>query len=238
MKQAMILAAGLGTRLKPLTDSKPKALVEIGGKTLLSIVIAKLKEQGFDRIIINVHHFGEQIIDYVKKNNNFDTDMAISDERGELLDTGGAIKRAKHFFNPTMPVLIHNVDIIGNADLAAFYDKSKTAGATLLVSKRQSKRLLSFDKNMHLLGRWNPENNSETDKQIENYAFAGIHCIAPKLISAMDDYPNRFGIIDFYIDQCRKTSVVGVVQEGLQILDVGKIDVINQINTLDIWTKS
>ena len=117
MKQAMIFAAGLGTRLKPLTDTMPKALVRVGGQPLLWHVVQKLKAAGYERIIINVHHFAEQIVDYLKANDNFGLDIRISDETSGLLETGGGIKKARPLFDPESPILIHNVDILSNVEL-------------------------------------------------------------------------------------------------------------------------
>ncbi|MBQ3681272.1 MAG: NTP transferase domain-containing protein, partial [Paludibacteraceae bacterium] len=115
--KAMIFAAGLGTRLKPLTDDRPKAMVEVNGKPLIQHIIEKLTANGFDEIIVNVHHFAEQIIDFLRENNNFGIRIEISDERGMLLETGGGIKKAAHFFDDGKPFLVHNVDIFSNADL-------------------------------------------------------------------------------------------------------------------------
>ena len=114
--KAMILAAGLGTRLKPLTDTKPKALVEVGGRPLIEILILNMKKYGFNEIIINVHHFAGQIVDYLKRKNNFGIRIEISDESDELLDTGGGLKKASWFFNDGMPFLVHNVDITTDLD--------------------------------------------------------------------------------------------------------------------------
>ena len=138
MKQAMILAAGLGTRLKPLTDRMPKAMVPVGDKPLLWHLIMKLKRSGFERIVINVHHFADQIIDYVKDNSGFGVDMLISDERDILLDTGGGLRKALPLFDDESPVLIHNVDIFSNVDLGAFYEKAASTDALLLVSNLRS----------------------------------------------------------------------------------------------------
>ena len=146
--KAMIFAAGLGTRLKPLTDNKPKALVEVGGKTMLELVILKLKEAGFNEIVINIHHFGQQIIDYLKANNNFGLTIHISDERDYLLDTGGGIKKATPFLMGNEPFLEHNVDIFSNVDLRQLYENHLKSGATatLLVSQRKTARYLLFNK--------------------------------------------------------------------------------------------
>ena len=121
MKQAMIFAAGLGTRLKPLTDRMPKALVRVGGEPLLKHVVLKFRDAGFDRIVVNVHHFADQIIDYLNANNNFGIDIRISDERDMLLETGGGLKKAAPLFDSSSPVFIHNVDILSNLDFNKFY---------------------------------------------------------------------------------------------------------------------
>ena len=146
----MIFAAGLGTRLKPMTDTRPKALVEIDGHPLLWHVIMKLKSAGFTRIVVNVHHFASQIIDYLNANDHFGLDIRISDERARLLDTGGGIKAAASLFSPTSPILIHNVDIFSNVDVAAFYQSIGKADAALLVSSRETSRYLVFNDAMQL----------------------------------------------------------------------------------------
>ena len=174
--QAMIFAAGLGTRLKPLTDTMPKALVRVGGEPLIKRVIENLARAGVDRIVVNVHHFAGQIIDYLKENNNFGLDIRISDETSGLLETGGGIKKAAPLFAPDAPILIHNVDILSNVDLKKFYiaasvreerrvkseegrgvsEERRTKSeegvdAVLLVSWRKTKRYLLFDDDMRLV---------------------------------------------------------------------------------------
>ena len=150
----MIFAAGLGTRLKPLTDDRPKAMVEVNGKPLIQHIIEKLTANGFDEIIVNVHHFAEQIIDFLHENNNFGIRIEISDERGMLLETGGGIKKAAHFFDDGKPFLVHNVDIFSNADLRELYNHhiESSSAATLLVSDRKSSRNLLFNDDMRLCG--------------------------------------------------------------------------------------
>ena len=153
----MIFAAGLGTRLKPLTEKIPKALVRVGDKTLLERVINKLKGAGTDKIVVNVHHFSNQIIDYLRRNDNFGVEILISDESDKLLDTGGGIKKASSLLSKTSPVLIHNVDILSNVNLKSFYESNLNNDATLLVSKRKTKRYLLFDSDMRLVGWTNIE---------------------------------------------------------------------------------
>ena len=155
--KAMIFAAGLGTRLRPLTDNMPKALVPVAGKPMLERVILKLKESGFNDITINIHHFGDQIIDFLRVHNNFGAEIHISDERDMLLDTGGGIKKARPFLDGNEPFLVHNADILSEVDLRSFYRHhlESKAKATLLVSERQTSRYLLFDKEHNLHGLTN-----------------------------------------------------------------------------------
>lgn len=232
--QAMIFAAGLGTRLKPLTDTMPKALVEVGGEPLLRRVVVRLKDAGFTRIVVNVHHFADQIIDYLAANNNFGLDIRISDEREMLLDTGGGIKRARGLFDHSAPILIHNVDILSNVDLARFYAMGRENDATLLVSWRETKRYLLFDEERMLRG-WTNIGTGEVrspyaDLQVEamqKYAFSGIHVLSPRLFDSMDALPERFGIIDFYLNHCKEHGLKGYVKGDLKLMDVGKLDTLH-----------
>ena len=155
MKQAMILAAGLGTRLKPLTDTMPKALVPVGGKPLLDIQIEKLQQAGYDRFVVNVHHFAQQIVDHVNERKE---KILISDETSELLETGGGLKKAQGLFRDDEPILIHNVDILDNVDYEWFRRQHQDdEDAVLLVSRRKTKRYLLFDNAMRLMGWKNIE---------------------------------------------------------------------------------
>ena len=244
MKQAMIFAAGLGTRLKPLTDHMPKALVRVGDEPLLKRVIHQLQCAGIERIVINVHHFSQMILDYLKENNNFGLDIRISDESDGLLETGGGIKKAAPLFDKGQPILIHNVDILSNVNLARFYDLHLDAAASLLVSWRKTKRYLVFNNDMRLVGWTNIETGevkspfAEVKEELKNgfqtvdsqlvtanyklYAFSGIHSFSPSLFSLMDNYPDRFPIIGFYVQNCDKVRIQGVVKEDLKLMDVGK----------------
>ena len=154
----MIFAAGLGTRLKPITDTMPKALVRVEGQPLLWHVINKLKAAGYGRLVVNVHHFAQQIVDYLAANGNFGLDIRVSDEREQLLDTGGGLKKAAHLFAPDEPILIHNVDILDNVDYEWFCRQHlPDEDALLLVSRRKTKRYLLFDSGMRLMGWTNIE---------------------------------------------------------------------------------
>ncbi len=241
--KAMIFAAGLGTRLKPLTDNKPKALVEVGGKTMLELVILKLKEAGFNEIVINIHHFGQQIIDYLKANNNFGLTIHISDERDYLLDTGGGIKKATQFLMGNEPFLVHNVDIFSNVDLRQLYENHLKSGATatLLVSQRKTARHLLFNKENKLCGWHNNETGEVKSfypyfdpKQYQEYAFGGIHVISPKLLDIMDEWTGKFPIINFYLSICARTDIRAYPQEGLKLIDIGKPETLAQA---DEWLR-
>ena len=228
MKQAMIFAAGLGTRLRPLTDTMPKALVRVGGEPLLHRVIMNLKSAGFERIVVNVHHFAEQIIDYLKTNDNFGLDIRISDESDALLDTGGGIRKAAPLFDPSSPILIHNVDILHNVDLATFYESAISHDATLMVSERQTSRYLIFNDEMRLrawinikTGEVNPQPSQSTEGL--RAAFSGLHVFSPRLFPLMAEWPDKFGIIDFYLDACHKADIRGIINTDLRLLDVGKL---------------
>lgn len=232
--KAMIFAAGLGTRLKPLTDTKPKAMVEVNGKPLLWHVVEKLKKSGFTEIIVNVHHFSEQIIKYVN-NNDFGVKIDISDETDALLDTGGGIKKAAQYIKDGEPFLVHNVDIFSNADLREIYEAHKTsnADATLLVSDRESSRNLLFNEKMRLAG-WMNKNTGETKPQdidstkYKGLAFSGIHVFSPRLFNEMDKWDGKFSIIDFYLSAMTQYKLTGYEKKNLHLIDVGKIENLKQ----------
>ena len=237
MMQAMIFAAGLGTRLKPLTDRIPKALVRVGGEPLLKRVNFQLKDAGFTRIVVNVHHFSNQIIDYLRDNDNFGMDIRISDESDKLLETGGGIKKAWPLFDQKEPVLIHNVDILSNVDLKKFYqmEAETPLAARLLVSVRKTKRYLLFDDTMRLVGWTNIETGEVKSpykdldpKQYKMYAFSGIHMVAPSLFPLMEEEPDKFPIMDFYLRHCDKVRIEGYVKNDLKLMDVGKQETLKE----------
>ena len=224
MRQAMIFAAGLGTRLKPLTDTMPKALVPVGGQPLLYHVVMRLKDAGFERIVVNVHHFADQIIDYLHANENFGLDIRISDEREQLLETGGGIKKAMPLFDAESPILIHNVDILSNLDL-----KSLPMDTPLLVvSQRQTKRYLQFDDEQRLIGWKNIETGEVKGREGRSLAFSGIHVFHPSLAPLLSDWQERFPIMDFYLGACATHLIKGYKAPDLRLLDVGKLDTLDQ----------
>ena len=231
----MIFAAGLGTRLRPLTDTMPKALVEVGGKPLLAHVLQRIRQAGFERAVVNVHHFPQQIIDYLDSHPLDHLQVSVSDESDQLLETGGGIRKAFPLFSPDSNILIHNVDILSNVDLAGFYEQAQADEATLLVSERSTSRYLLFDEEMRLVGWTNIQTGEVRSpypdlnpKDYRAYAFSGIHVISPRLVAAMDTWPNRFGIIDFYLAVCGKCRIRGIVKPDLRLLDVGKIDSLHE----------
>lgn len=235
--KAMIFAAGLGSRLKPLTDTMPKALIPVDGQPMLERVIRKLKGAGFDEIVINIHHFGEQILDFLSANENFGLQMYVSDERDYLLDTGGGIKKAARFLQGNEPFLVHNVDILSNVDLAGLYHEhaKSDALATLLVSKRNTSRYLLFNKENRLCG-WRNHATGEVKsyypyfdpEQYDEYAFGGIHVISPRLFEWMEEWTGKFSIINFYLSICAKTSIRAYAAENLRLLDIGKPETLDK----------
>jgi NDP-sugar pyrophosphorylase family protein len=231
--KAMIFAAGTGSRLKPYTDHIPKALIPIDGKPMLEHIILKLKAAGFTEIIINVHHLGEQIIEFLADKDDFGITIHISDERDYLLDTGGGIKHAAQFLQGDEPFLVHNVDIISNVDLKALYQHHLDTNplATLLVSKRDTSRYLLFNKENKLSGWRNKETGEvksyypDFDPSVHNeFAFNGIHVISPEIFEWMDEWTGKFSIINFYLAVCAKTPIQAFEQADLRILDIGKPD--------------
>ena len=222
-KQAMIFAAGLGTRLKPLTDTMPKALVRVGGQPLLWHVVHKLKAAGYERIVVNVHHFAQQIVDYLQENDHFGLDIRISDETNGLLETGGGIKKALPLFDPSEPILIHNVDILSNLDLNAL----PTDAPLLVVSKRQTKRYLQFDDKMRLVGWKNVETGEVKGHEARPFAFSGIHMFYPSLAPLLSEWPERFPIMDFYLKACGDHLIRGYEARDLRLMDVGKLDTLH-----------
>lgn len=231
----MVFAAGLGTRLKPLTDTMPKALVPVGGKPLIEHVLTKLIASDFNRIVINVHHFAQQIKDWLELNRFPNVEMLVSDESDQLLDTGGGLKKAAGFFDSNAPILIHNVDILSNIDLGTLYDAHAGNDATLLVSHRDTSRYLLFDDGMRLHG-WTNINTGEVkpaDKGLNPadftwYAFSGVHVFSPRLFARMAAFPAKFGIIDFYLQACHDRNICGYEMQDLRLLDVGKLNTLSE----------
>lgn len=231
----MLFAAGLGTRLRPLTDTMPKAMVPVNGRPLIDIVLRHLIQQGATEVVVNVHHFADQIINYIAQN-EWPIPIRISNEAEELLNTGGGLYNAAPQFTPDgKAILIHNVDILSNANLKDFYDNHQQADATLMVSQRDTQRYLLFDDDMRLRGWTNiatgevrsPYSNLQIEK-LHRYAFSGIHLFSPRLLSLMKEWPKAFPIMDFYLKVCAEANISGYVQPDLRLLDVGKLNTLHE----------
>ena len=225
--KAMIFAAGLGTRLRPLTDTLPKALVPVAGKPLLAHQLERLSAAGIEQVVINVHHFAEQIKAFVA-GHDFGLRIILSDESDCLLDTGGGLAKARCWLDGDDPVLVHNVDILCNVDLREWMSRHPV-GTTLLVSERPTQRYLLFDEANRLSGWTNlatgemrgPCSPSEAAR-LRRYAFSGIQLVSPAVFPLMDAWPLRFSIIDFYLAVCRDMPILASPEPSLRLLDVGK----------------
>lgn len=240
--KSMILCAGLGTRLKPWTLSHPKALVPVGGIPMLLRVAQKLSSQGFNELILNVHHFSDQIIDFVKSGNLEACRVDISDETEELLDTGGGILNAENLLTADgRPFLVHNVDILSNADLIALYDAHVKSGRdiTLLVSERESSRKLIFSPDDYELKGWRNESTGETRPAAMNMdaddvalAFSGIYVMSVSVFNAMRQcgFSGKFPIMDFFLAPGSGLKIGAVRQDDLEIIDIGKPETLQRAN--------
>ncbi len=255
MKNAMIFAAGLGTRLKPYTDHCPKAMVEVDGKPMIAHQLLRLRDAGFNRVAINVHHYAKQIIDYVTANNGFGLDIAFSDERGQLLDTGGGIRKALPLFDTNSPVLIHNVDIFSNADLTALYEDHVNDGAdaSLLVSERTTSRYFVFDNKNTLVGWKNLQTGevrtsydelkpalerlTEDNEQHRLRAFSGIHVISPTLFPLLEKQGEVFSITNFYWQNSLHQYIRCVeAPKDFQWVDAGKPEALKRAEEIILKT--
>ena len=243
----MIFAAGLGTRLKPITDTLPKAMVPVCGKPLIEHVSRKLLSFGIDEVVVNVHHFADKIEEWISSQDYMH--MQVSDERKMLLETGGAVLHARKYLEGCGHFLIHNVDIMSNADLNWLEGQvTDDALATLMVSDRPTKRFLLFEPgSMKLVGWHNIDTGDysliDDTLKVEDclaYGFSGIHIMSDRVFSLMDAYvadrglavdPEagvRFPIMSFYLWAAKRMPIYGVVAENLNFLDVGKLDTLKQ----------
>jgi NDP-sugar pyrophosphorylase family protein len=232
--KAMVLAAGLGTRLRPLTDDRPKALVEVAGRTLLEITLSRLRSFGIREVIINVHHFADMVVEYVKSNDNFGMKIEISHE-DVLLDTGGGLKKAGWFFRedsgqPDEPFIVHNVDVISTIDFRRMVQahSEKNALATLAVQDRETSRYLMFDEQLRLCGRRSGREGklelARSSPQMQALAFAGIHVISPGLIPKMEE-EGVFSIIKTYLRLAGQgENILGFGADEYYWRDLGKLD--------------
>lgn len=226
--KAMILAAGLGTRLKPLTDTRPKALVKIKGKTLLEITIDNLISFGFNEFIINTYHFSEMMIGFIKSLKK-EASFYISDESERLLDTGGGIKKARHLLEEDKPFLVHNVDVLSPINFSEMmsWHNSNKALATLAVSRRESSRYLWFDENSSLSGWENRSTGEKIDVPNKNkkkqFAFSGVHIISPDIFELMPK-EDKFSIVNLYLKQALDNNITCYEHSSDGFIDVGNPD--------------
>ena len=229
----MIFAAGLGTRLKPLTDTMPKALVPLAGKPLLQWQVEKLRDAGITDIIVNVHHFPDMIIDTIRRNNGWGCNILISDERDQLLDTGGGLKKAVNhspFALRPSPLLACNVDILSNIDIKELVRAYEQAGVSqLVVSERSTQRYLCFDAQNTLCGWTNIKTGELKGHDGRHLAFSGMQILSPETLSHLQDMPQeKFSLIDFYLQVMNEVPLKAFVPSDYRMMDVGKIDQIDE----------
>jgi NDP-sugar pyrophosphorylase family protein len=256
--KAMIFAAGLGTRLKPLTDTMPKALVPLAGKTLLQWQIEKLKNAGITDIIVNVHHFPDMIINYLREHNNFDCNIQVSDERDMLLETGGGLRKAKSLLlgigsresgNNDEPILICNVDILSNIDIPTLlraYNPDEMG--VVVVSPRETQRYLLFDHDNRLHGWTNIATGEVRGPLSDNHypiantrklAFSGMQVLNPRIFEVMEkvvaEKGEKFSLIDLYLSIAEKEILRAFIPENYRMMDVGKI---NQLSEAEAFAEA
>ena len=248
--KAMIFAAGLGTRLKPLTDTLPKALVPLAGKTLLQWQIEKLKAAGIRDIVVNIHHFPDMIINYLKDNDNFGCNIQVSDERDMLLETGGGLRKAEEKFrslgvqkfrSSNEGILICNVDILSNIDIPTLLQAyNPNEMGVVVVSERETQRYLLFNDENRLCG-WTNIATGEVRGPIADYqssianrqlAFSGMQVLSPRIFDCMDEVVKqkgeKFSLIDLYLSIAQKEILRAYIPENYRMMDVGKIDQISE----------
>lgn len=247
----MIFAAGLGTRLKPLTDTLPKALVPLAGKTLLQWQIEKLKAAGITDIVINIHHFPDMIINYLKDNDNFGCNIQISDERDALLETGGGLRKAEEKFrslgvqefrNSNEGILICNVDILSNIDIPVLLQAYNPEEIGLVVvSQRETQRYLLFDRENRLCGWTNiatgevrPASFASSPNSLiaSQLAFSGMQVLNPRIFECMDNIVKlkgeKFSLIDLYLNICEQETLKAYIPNDYRMMDVGKISQLSE----------
>ena len=239
---ALILAAGLGTRLGKLTSDRPKALVEVCGRTMLEHQLRHLSAAGFDRFVINIHHFAPKVKAFLEEHQNFGLDIRLSDETDLLLDTGGGIRKAMRLFDNDLPVLVHNVDIFSSVDLKALYRSHIESGAdsTLLVAQRSTSRYLYFDAEGMLRG-WSNEKTGQVRSPYPDFdkaaftpcAFQGIHVVSRTLLPLLDEVPEpRFSITDFYVDNAARLRLRSVLSDAKDWVDAGKPEALERASQI------
>lgn len=232
--KAFILAAGKGTRLKPLTDTTPKALISIEKKTLLELNIRKMLHFGYNEIIVNTHYLGSEVKRFLENNKFNNSRIVISDESDLLLDTGGGLLKAKWFFDDNSPFLVHNVDILSNIDFKQMLDthKSNKCLATLAISNRKSSKYLLFDEDMHLIG-WKNEKTGEIKfsksniTKYQTFAFSGIQMINKEIFDYVT-INGVFSLIDMYLELAKQNNIGAFIHESSGWMDVGTPEKLKQ----------
>lgn len=227
----MIFAAGLGTRLKPLTDTMPKALVPLAGKPLLQWQVEKLRDAGITDIIVNVHHFPDMIIDTVRANNGWGCNITISDERDQLLDTGGGLKKIlnEKLKIKNEPILACNVDILSNIDIREMVDRYASPTSLLVVSDRQTQRYLCFDETDRLCGWTNIKTGELKGRDGRHLAFSGMQILRPEVLALLPQMnQEKFSLIDFYLQVMHQAPLKAYIPQDYRMVDVGKIDQIEE----------
>ncbi len=232
--KAMIFAAGLGTRLRPLTLDKPKALVEVNGMTMLEIAILKLKHAGVEDIVINLHHFSEKIKTFIKNRPDFDVNIRFSDETDMLLDTGGGLKKAASWLIGDTPFFVYNVDIFTDLDLREMlqYHSQKRSLATLAIKQRPGSRFFLFDHNLRL-GGWKNFSTGEEKLAVDlseglsPFAFSGVHLIEPDIFQLISE-EGVFSIVDVYLRMAREHIIRGYLHQEDLWIDLGKPEKITE----------
>lgn len=239
--KALVFAAGHAVRLRPLTDKMPKALVKVGGVPMLERVICKLRDAGFDEIVVNVHHFPEQIEKFLSEN-DFGVSVTISREDGpEALETGGGIRHARPLLSSEEGrFLVHNVDILSDLDLSVLMSSVRGESlSTLVLEDKDTDRYLLFDDEMRLCGWTNVKTGEVRSpypdldlKRCRMHSFCGIHVISEEMLPMMEQWPERFGIIDFYLNVCRDHDIRGVLFKDLNLIDVGSPETLRAADRL------
>lgn len=238
--KAMIFAAGLGTRLKPLTDTMPKALVPLAGKPLLQWQIERLRDAGITDIVVNVHHFPDQIINALRQHDGWGCHVQVSDEREALLETGGGLRKARPLLQGDEPILVCNVDILSNIDIRALIAAYEQTGLSqLVVSERATQRYLCFDETNTLCGWTNIATGEVKGHDGRHLAFSGMQILHPSIFDKMDkvvsEKGDKFSLIDLYLSLCQTEVFKAYVPQHYRMMDVGKID---QLAEAEAFAKS
>jgi MurNAc alpha-1-phosphate uridylyltransferase len=235
--KALLLAAGLGTRLKPFTDHHPKALAPVHGRSLLEWNIRNLQRFGIYDVVVNVHHFADQIINLLDQENGFGSHVAISDESDVVLETGGGLLKAGHFFSNEKNMLVMNVDMLTNADIGKMigHHQKNSALATLAVQQRTSSRYFLFDHNMILKGWKNVQTGEQKPSILSEetmpFAFSGIQVLETSILQKIKR-TGKFSLVDVYLDLCTTENITGLDHTGDILLDVGKPESLAKAETL------